>query len=72
VKHALVFIAAAAVAATAPSPHKIARNNLVFVASPYVAGPYVEGEYEIALPVTSPIIAALKSGYRDSFAAQRQ
>jgi hypothetical protein len=47
-------------------------DRLVFVASPYVAGPYVEGEYDIALPVTSPIVAALKSGYRDPFAAQRQ
>jgi hypothetical protein len=43
-----------------------------FVASPYVAGPYVEGEYEIELPVTGRLIAALKPEYRDSFEAQRQ
>jgi hypothetical protein len=43
-----------------------------FVASPYVAGPYVEGEYELELPVTSRLIAALRPEYRDSFEAQRQ
>jgi hypothetical protein len=43
-----------------------------FVASPYVAGPYVEGEYELELPVTSRLIAALKPEYRSSFEVQRQ
>lgn len=43
-----------------------------FVASPYVAGPYVEGEYEIIVPVTTKVIAALKAPYRSSFEAQRQ
>lgn len=47
-------------------------DRLNFVASPYVAGPYVEGEYEIALPVTAALIAALKPQYRASFEAQRQ
>lgn len=45
-------------------------EQLLLVASPYVAGPYVEGEYEIALPVTSAVIAALKPKYRTSFEAQ--
>jgi hypothetical protein len=47
-------------------------DRLDFVASPYVAGPYVEGEYEISLPVSASLIAALKQPYRASFEAQRQ
>jgi hypothetical protein len=47
-------------------------DRIVFTASPYVAGPYVEQEYEITLPVTPTIIAALKPEYRGSFEAQRQ
>ncbi|HEX3676750.1 MAG TPA: DUF4163 domain-containing protein [Sphingomicrobium sp.] len=43
-----------------------------FVASPYLAGPYVEGEYEVRVPVTSKLIAALKPEFRSSFEAQRQ
>lgn len=42
------------------------------IAAPYTAGPYVEGEYDIAVPVTPALIAALKPEYRASFAAQRQ
>jgi hypothetical protein len=42
------------------------------VASPYVAGPYAEGEYDIPLPVTQNLIAALKPEYRSSFEVQRQ
>ena len=47
-------------------------DRIVFVASPYVAGPYVEGEYEIALPLTARLIAAMRPEYRSSFEAQRQ
>jgi len=47
-------------------------ERIAFVASPYVAGPYVEGEYEISLPVTGRLIAALKPEYSASFEAQRQ
>jgi len=47
-------------------------DRLGFIASPYVAGPYAEGEYEIELPVTSQLIAAMKSTYRSSYEAQRQ
>lgn len=52
------------------------RNNrfdsIAFVASPYTAGPYAEGEYEVSLPVTSQLIAAIKPDYRSSFERQRQ
>lgn len=47
-------------------------DMIAFVAAPYVAGPYVEGEYEVSLPVTSQLIAAIKPEYRNSFARQRQ
>lgn len=43
-----------------------------FVTSPYVAGPYVEGEYEIELPITRQLVAAMKPAYRASYEAQRQ
>jgi hypothetical protein len=43
-----------------------------FVASPYLVGPYVEGEYEVRVPVTAQLIAALKLEFRSSFEAQRQ
>ena len=47
-------------------------DSFDFIASAYVAGPYVEGDYEISLPVTAQLIAALKPEYRSSFEAQRQ
>ena len=47
-------------------------DTIHFVASPYAAGPYVEGAYEIELPVTSQLIAAIKPAYRSSFERQRQ
>jgi len=47
-------------------------DHLLFVASPYVAGPYVEGSYEISLPISSSLIAAMKPDYRSSFEVQRQ
>ena len=42
-------------------------DHILFVAPSYVAGPYVEGEYEISLPVTANLVAALKPIYRSSF-----
>ena len=47
-------------------------DTIAFVASPYVVGPYVEGDYELELPVTPQLIAAMKPLYRASFEAQRQ
>lgn len=60
--------------AIAPSdPNRSGRLETIdFVASPYVAGPYVEGEYEVSLPVTPKLIAALRPEYRASFKPQRQ
>ena len=47
-------------------------DRIRFVASPYVAGPYVEGAYEIDVPVTRQLMAAIKPAYRISFEPQRQ
>ena len=47
-------------------------DHILFIAPPYVAGPYVEGDYEISLPVTANLVAALKPAYRGSFQPQRQ
>lgn len=42
--------------------------TVMFHADPYVAGPYVEGDYNVGLPVTAALVAALKPHYRASFA----
>ena len=47
-------------------------DTIRLIASPYVAGPYVEGSYDIELPVTPELLAALKGVYRASFEAQTQ
>lgn len=47
-------------------------ERIRLVASPYVAGPYAEGEYEIDVPVTRQLMAAMKPVYRGSFEPQRQ
>jgi hypothetical protein len=47
-------------------------DTIEFVASPYTAGPYAEGEYQVSLPVTSQLIAAIRPEYRNSFERQRQ
>ncbi|HTK57371.1 MAG TPA: DUF4163 domain-containing protein [Sphingomicrobium sp.] len=47
-------------------------ERLLLVADPYVAGPYVEGSYEIELPVTGDLTAAISSDFRESFEVQPQ
>lgn len=47
-------------------------TTILVHADPYVAGPYVEGDYDIVVPVTAEVVAALKPSYRASFEAQRQ
>ncbi|MGH6658155.1 MAG: PdaC/SigV domain-containing protein [Sphingomicrobium sp.] len=46
-------------------------GSVMLHADPYVAGPYVEGDYDIALPVTAALVAALKPQYRENFAPAR-
>ncbi|MYL96310.1 DUF4163 domain-containing protein [Novosphingobium sp. FGD1] len=50
-------------------------NNRTFdrigvLVAPYEAGPYAEGSYEITLPVTGKVMAALKPQYRSAFSAR--
>ncbi|WP_375249539.1 DUF4163 domain-containing protein [Sphingomonas sp.] len=45
-------------------------DRIGLIADPYVAGPYAEGQYEITLPVTPAVIAAVKPAYRETFEAR--
>ena len=45
-------------------------NRVGFLLGPYAAGPYVEGDYEVTLPVTPAILAAVKPEYRRYFAVR--
>jgi hypothetical protein len=45
-----------------------AIDRIGILIPPYNAGPYAEGSYEVTLPVTPQIIAALKPEYRNGFA----
>ncbi|HET9810765.1 MAG TPA: DUF4163 domain-containing protein [Sphingomicrobium sp.] len=46
-------------------------DTIQVVADPYVAGSYAEGRYEVRIPVTGALLAAVKPEYRSSFEAQR-
>ena len=46
-------------------------NRIGMLVPPYSAGPYAEGSYEITLPVTSALLAAVKDEYKASFTAPR-
>jgi hypothetical protein len=48
-----------------------AFDRIGLIADPYVAGAYVEGSYEVTLPVTPALIAAVKPAYRVAFAIPR-
>ena len=45
-------------------------DRVGFLIAPYAAGPYAEGSYEVTLPVTPAIRAAVKPQYRGSFGAE--
>jgi hypothetical protein len=45
-------------------------NRLTVYAGPYVAGPYAEGAYQVNLPVTQEILAAVKPEYSSAFSAR--
>lgn len=48
-----------------------AFDRVGVLVAPYDAGPYVEGSYEVTLPVTPAVIAAVRPEYRRYFAAAR-
>lgn len=50
------------------SSNKQAFNRIGLIAAPYVAGSYAEGPYEITLPVTPAVLAAVKPAYKTAFA----
>lgn len=50
------------------SSDKKSFNRIGLIAAPYVAGSYAEGPYEITLPVTPAVLAAVKPEYKAAFA----
>ncbi|WP_225008488.1 DUF4163 domain-containing protein [Novosphingobium percolationis] len=42
-------------------------DRIGFLIAPYNAGPYAEGSYEVTLPVTPAVLAAVKPEYRAAF-----
>lgn len=53
------------------SSNKRRFNRIGLIASPYVAGSYAEGPYEVTLPVTPKVLAAVKPEYKAAFALGR-
>ena len=45
-------------------------NRIGVLVAPYEAGPYAEGDYEVTLPVTAAVLAAVKPQFRGSFAVK--
>ena len=43
-------------------------DRIGLLAAPYVAGAYAEGSYEVTLPVTPKVLAAVKPEYKAAFA----
>ena len=50
------------------SASKTAFDRIGLLAAPYVAGSYAEGTYEVTLPVTPAVLAAVRPEYRAAFA----
>jgi hypothetical protein len=46
-------------------------NRIGLIAAPYVAGSYAEGPYEVTLPVTPAVLAAVKPEYKAAFASPK-
>lgn len=45
-------------------------NRIGVLVPPYNGGPYAEGSYDVTLPVTGKVMAALKPQYRGAFSVQ--
>ena len=50
------------------SSDKRTFNRIGLLAAPYVAGSYAEGTYEVTLPVTPAVLAAVRPEYKAAFA----
>ena len=48
-----------------------AIDRIGVLVAPYAAGPYVEGDYEVTLPVTPAVLAAVRPQFRPAFAPLR-
>jgi hypothetical protein len=46
-------------------------DRIGLLVPPYNAGPYAEGSYEVTVPVTGAVMAALKPQYRASFSVAK-
>lgn len=53
------------------SSNRKAFDRIGILVPPYNAGPYAEGDYEVTLPVTPAVLAAVKPEYRATFVAAR-
>lgn len=53
------------------SSNRKAFDRIGVLVAPYAAGPYAEGSYEVTLPVTGAVLAAVKPEYRSTFVAAR-
>jgi hypothetical protein len=53
------------------SSDRKAFDRVGVLVPPYNAGPYAEGDYEVTLPVTGAVLAAVTPEYRGSFAVER-
>lgn len=47
-----------------------AFDRIGVLVSPYAAGPYAEGSYEVTVPVTAKVLAAVKPEFRATFVAR--
>ncbi len=50
------------------SSDRTSFDRIGLLAAPYVAGSYAEGSYEVTLPVTPAVLAAVRPEYRAAFA----
>lgn len=50
------------------SSNKNTFDRICLIAAPYVAGSYAEGPYEVTLPVTPAVLAAVKPEHKPAFA----
>lgn len=53
------------------SSHGKAFDRLGVLVAPYSAGPYAEGDYDVTLPVTEAVLAAVKPEFRPAFVVTR-
>jgi hypothetical protein len=53
------------------SSNRRSFDRIGILVAPYEAGPYVEGDYEVTVPVTPAVIAAVRPEYRAAFSVRR-